>query len=38
MDNGKYEKIINKFIECNELILKNEEYFQKLKIQIIMTF
>ena len=31
MDNDKYENIINKFIECNELILKNEEYFRKLK-------
>ena len=31
MDNDKCENMINKFIECNEVILKNEEYFQKLK-------
>jgi hypothetical protein len=33
MDNDNYKNIINKFIECNELILKNEEHFKKLKYQ-----
>lgn len=32
-DTEKYQNIINKFIECNELIIKNEEYFKNLKHQ-----
>ena len=31
MDNDKCENMINKFIECNEVILKNEKYLEKLK-------
>ena len=31
MDNDKYKNVINKFIECNELISKNEEYFNKIQ-------
>jgi len=30
-NNGKYKNIINKFIECNELISKNEEYLNKIQ-------
>ena len=33
MDNDKYKNLINKFIECNELILNNEKYFKNLNIQ-----
>ena len=31
MDNDKYKNVINNFIECNKLILKNEEYFNKIQ-------
>ena len=31
MDNDKYKDVINKFIECNELISKNEEYLKNIQ-------